>query len=66
MNKRTVRRVAAASQKLLQKERRISEVLRLPMIPRLSLLDEASATYITGDDRVHLNSGEETPDTPAR
>jgi hypothetical protein len=64
MDRRTERRIAAASRELLQKERRISEILRLPMIPRLALLDEASVTYVTGDDRIRLDQEGAQGDQP--
>jgi hypothetical protein len=64
MDRRTERRIAAASRELLQKERRISDILRLPTIPRLSLLDEASATYVTGGDRIHLHQEDEQGGQP--
>lgn len=60
------RRLVAANRDLLRKERLISEILGLRVVPRLSLLDEASATYVTGDERGDLddNEGEasKTPD----
>jgi hypothetical protein len=66
MNRRAERRIAATSRELLQKERKISEILRLPVIPRLSLLDEASGTYVSGGDRARLDQEGEQGGPPGR
>lgn len=48
-------RLLAANRHLSHKERQIREFLKLRVQPRLALLDEASATHITADDRSTLD-----------
>ncbi len=47
-------RLLEASRALSRRERQIIDILGLKIRPHLSLLDEGSATYITGADRERL------------
>ena len=49
------KRLAAANRDLTRKEEQIREVLGLRVQPRLSLLDESSATHLTANDRSELD-----------
>ncbi len=59
-------RLLEASRALSRRERQIIDILGLKIRPRLSLLDESSATYVTGLDRERLEGEADRDDAESK
>lgn len=55
------KRLIVANRKLSLKEEQIRKLLGLQVQPRLSLLDESSATHVTAEDRGDLDREDQDP-----